>query len=506
MPSPADSGKHSIIRKPHLCSTLTRSGGARHPADPARGNRRPGTEAVHVVFAGAGQCAEYIARRIIREGHDVTLIEADEARADELDGHLDAHILRGDATRLSTWQQFDASQAGMIMACTHDDASNVAVCLIANDRAPEAFKALRLRTPEYAEWQRMLQTLGVRVDRVVHPEVDIGNRILRVLSVPGVADIRDFADGAIKVFSMNVRTDVWLAGHTLQTIHADPRMAQCRLCMVFRNAASFIPDDDERVMVGDHVYLVTPAAQLDDSLRGLSVGRSERLRQVFIVGGNEVGLELARALEQRHVAVKLFDRDAQRCDHLANELQRTVVIHADGTNQEVLLGENIEGVDAFVALTSDDDANLISCLLARRLGVRKVVPLLNRINYIPLAQRLGINTTVSPRIKAADALLEHIRRGGVQSVRTLGEEDAEAIELVVPEGCAYAGKRLRQLDLPRGTLVGAMARTDGEAWIPQPEDIVMAGDRIVFFAKEEAVRRLEQHVLIGRTSRWRPGF
>lgn len=450
---------------------------------------------MRIHFAGGGHCAEYVARRLIREGHDLVLMEMNEQRARALTETLDAHVVQGDVTSIAAWRHAQLDKADLFVACTHSDESNVLACLIANDLAPGAYKAIRLRTAEFDEWGRVLKNLNVHVDRIVHPESDIGARVLRVLTVPGVADIRDFADGRVKVFSMNVRRDSWLAGKRLSDLEAELGASAAKVCIIFRGAQATVPRGDERLQVDDHIYVTTTADKLEEALAFMGVTRRERVRQVFIVGGNEVGLELALALERQKVAVKLFERDVHRCEQLAEALQTTVVVNSDGTDQETLLRENVEGIDAFIALTTNDDANLISCLLARRLGVDKVVPLLNRLNYLPLAQRLGINTSVSPRVKAADALFEFIRKGGVLSVRTLGEEAAEALDLEVPVGSAYAGKPLNDIELPPGTMVGAIARPGGDAVVARGADTINAGDRVIFFAQESAVRQLESHVL-----------
>ncbi len=337
----------------------------------------------------------------------------------------------------------------------------------------------------------------------MHPESDIVARILRVLAVPGVADIRDFANGRVKVFSMNVTSGSWFAGHPLQALDRAEQGHCARVCVIFRGPLAIVPKGDETLQPDDHIYVATASEHLDAALTFMGVPRRERVRQVVIVGGGEVGLELARALQAQKTAVKLIERDARRCDFLAERLEDAVVINADGTDQAILLRENVEAADAFITLTADDDANLIACLLARRLGVDKVVAMLNRFNYMHLAQRLGINTSVSRRVKAADALLEFIRKGGVLSVRTLGEEEAEAIELEVPEVSGYAGKPLAEIDFPPGTRVGAIARPDGTVIVPDGATVMHAGDRVVFFAQEQAIRRLESEVLAGtRPSRW----
>jgi len=451
---------------------------------------------MRVFFAGGGHCAEYISRRLIREGHDLVLVEQDEKRYLELKEILDAQVVLGNVSRIDDWRSAGLEKADLFVACTRSDELNVLTCLIANEVAPDAIKAIRLRTPEFEQWKGMLDAMGVRVDRIVHPESDISARILRVLSVPGVSDIRDFADGRFKLFGMNVRPDAWFAGKQLRDLGvADEDAVYSKICVVFRDGKTIVPSESEVLKPGDHLYVITTAERLDKTLAYMGVNRREKVRQVFIVGGGEVGLALARELETQHISVKLFERDMRRCEYLAAQLPAAIVINADGTDQMTLIRKGLEEVDAFIALTHDDDANLIACMLARRYGVSKVAPLLNRLNYLPLAQRLGINATVSSRVKAADAVLEYVRKGGVVSVRTLGEEGAEAIELVVPQGSVYAGKKVVDIKFPGDTKLGAIARPNGELLIPLGDTVINEDDRAIFFAKEGAVNRLEKDIL-----------
>jgi trk system potassium uptake protein TrkA len=457
---------------------------------------------VRIFFAGGGQCTEYIARRLIREGHDLVLLEQDEDRCNQLNERLDAKIVKGRASCIADWKRAGLANADMIMACTDTDETNVLACMIANDLAPDALKAIRLRTPEFEEWLATFNRLGLRVDRVVHPETDIVNRIMRVITVPGVSDIRNFADGRINLFSMNLEADSVLIGIKVGDFPGLVGTGLAKVVVIFRNSTeSILPRDEDRLAVGDHVYIMTAADNLEKILELIGVRKRTQVRQVFITGGGEMGLGLARALEKEKVSVKLFEQSAQRCDYLASELANTVVINADGTSQEVLLQAHIEGIDAFISLTGDEDANLIACLLARRMNVDKVVPLVNSINYIELAQRLGINTTVNPRIKAADALFEFVRKGGVLSVRTLGEEKVEAIELDVPADSVYINRPMSELDLPEGSQVGAIARPDGSVLIPDSTTSIeiQAGDRMIIFSQEGMVRKLEKKFLVDKS-------
>jgi trk system potassium uptake protein TrkA len=451
---------------------------------------------VRIYFAGGGQCIEYIARRLIREGHDLVLLEQDEERCKQLSEKLDARIVNGYASSIADWQRAGLANADMFMACTNSDETNVLACMIANDIAPAAMKAIRLRTPEFDQWQATFDRLGLRVDRVVHPESDMVNRILRVITVPCISDIRNFANGQINLLSMNLQAESPLVGVMVGDFPQLVGVGVAQIGVIFRGTEAIIPLTEERLAVGDQVYIITAADGLDKTLECIGIVKWKHIRQVFITGGGEMGLALAHALEKEKIAVKLFEQNAQRCDYLATQLADTVVINADGTSQEVLLQAHIEGIDAFISLTGDQDANLIACLLARRMNVDKVVPLVTSINYIELAQRLGINTTVNPRIKAADALLEFVRKGGVLSVRTLGEEKIEAIELDVPADSVYINRPLSELGLPAGSLMGAIARPDGTVLIPDSTTSIRAGDRIVLFTQEGTVSKLEKKFLV----------
>lgn len=450
---------------------------------------------MRIFFAGGGQCTEYIARRLIREGHDVVMMEQEEDRCQYLNEKLDARIIMGSASCIADWEKAGLNEADMFMACTHNDEINVLSCIIADDLAPTALKAIRLRTPEFERWRQTFERLNIQVDRVVHPESDVVNRILRVIAVPGVSDIRNFASDRIKLFSMSLRANNQLVGTRVGDFHQLVGTGVATIGVLLRGDQAILPQADEVLAAGDYVYMVTSADHLDATLKQVGISKRHQISEVFIVGGGEIGLELSRALEQQKIAVKLFEKDLKRCDYLSRELEHTVVIHADGTSQEVLLETNAEGIDAFVSLTGDEDANLIACLLARRMRVEKVIPLVTSMNYIELAQRLGINTTVNPRIKAADALLEFIRKGGVHSVRTLGENKVEVIELEVADDSDYIGQTLGEIKLPRGCQIGAIARQDKEVLIPDATTEIKSQDTLVIFSQIEAIRELERKIL-----------
>jgi trk system potassium uptake protein TrkA len=458
--------------------------------------------AMNIFIAGGGQVAAFIGKRLVHEGHEVTLVERKEDRCRELEAQLDAHVVHGNAASIATWRRAGIERAEMLITVTQSDELNLLAAFIAHAEAPHSVKAVRLRTPDFQAWSGLLEDRGVRIDRVIHPETDIIARILRVLPVPGVSDIRDFAGGAVKMFGMNVKRDSWLVDKSLDDLEAAGPPPSSMVAMIFRGSSVIIPHGAEILRAGDHVYTVTTRDSLETFMRFMGIKAQVRLQRVFIVGGHEVGIEVARALEAQGVAIKLFEEDAGRCEAIAETLEKTVVIHGDGTDQETLWQENIEGIDAFLALTDNDNSNVIAGLIARRLGAAKVVAQVNRLNYMGMVGGLGINTTVSPRLKVVDAILEFVRKGDVLSVRSFGEEAAEAIEIQAPATSPYIGRPLRDIRLPRDAIVAAIARAHGEVIVPRGDDTIEAGDRVVFVALEHCVSALETAFLAKPRSRW----
>lgn len=450
---------------------------------------------MRILIAGGGQVAALVAARLIREGNEITIVEENPERCVECEQALDAKIVQGNAASIRTLREAGIRDAEMLIAATSIDHVNVLACLIAQVEARVGVKLARIRTQEVEDWQRMLKEAGLKIDLIIHPETEITERILRVLRVPGVSDIFDFAEGRIKLFGMNIDRQSKAAGRTLTELGAAGLPRNTRIAMIFRGPQVIIPTGHDVIKTGDHIYVITTTQNLPTVYQFMGLQTQESLERVFIIGGKQVGISVAQRLEEQGVSVKLFEQDAARCEKIAGILKKSVVIHADGTDQAMLAQENIEGVNAFCALTGDDEDNIMASLLARKLGARKVVALVNRLNYLPMAQMLGVNTTVSPRLAAVDRILQFVRKGRVISVTTFREEESEAIELIAAPGSKYLGRKLRDLRLPRGTLVGAIARPDGEVIVPRGDASIEAGDRVLFFSLESSVPALESAFL-----------
>jgi trk system potassium uptake protein TrkA len=450
---------------------------------------------MRILIAGGGEVASLIARRLIREGNEIVVVEESAERCEHLEGMLDAKVVRGSAASVQTLHAAGLRDADMLIAVTSLDEINLLACLIAEAESHVRVKVARLRTHEVAYWRRICERAGLHIDLIIHPESETVRRILPVLRRPGVSDIFDFAGGKVKLFGMNVDANSWVVGKTMIDLDRAGPPINSLIAMIFRGSQVIIPHGPERLLPDDHVYIVTRDQDLEEVFRFMGLHAQETLDRVFVLGGKQIGIHLADELEKQNVSVKLFEQDARRCERISEILSDTVVVHGDGTDADTLTEANIQGVGAYLALTNDDEDNLIACLLARRLGAKKVVALINRLNYLPIAQRLGINTSVSPRLVTGDRILQFVRKGKVLSVTTFREEEAEAIELLASPDSRYVGKKLMDVRLPRGAIVGAIARPDGEVIVPRGQTAIQAGDQVIFFTLESTVPQLESAFL-----------
>ncbi len=451
---------------------------------------------MRILIAGGGEVAYLTARRLSREGNEVTIVEQDAERCHHLEEVLDVKVVQGSASSVATLREAGLKDAELLIAVTDSDEVNLLACLIAQGESAAKIKVARLHTHEVDHWRAVCGAVGLKIDLIIHSESELTSRILRVLRTPGVSDIVDFAGGRIKLFGMGVDEGSWVAGKTLAELDRAGPPQNSLIAMIFRGTEVIIPRGSDVLLPGDQIYIITRAGDLEKVIEFMGLRTRETLDRVFILGGKQLSIWVAQQLERMDIDVKLFERDAGRCERISQILDSTVVVHADGTDEATLIEGNIKGVSAYLAFTNDDEDNIIASLLARRLGAQKLVALINRLNYLPMAHRLGISTTVSPRLHAVDRILQFVRKGAVLSVTTFREEEAEAIELVAAPGSRYVGKKLKDVRLPKGAIVGAIARPDGEALVPRGEASIQPGDRVIFFTLERVVRELESAFLV----------
>lgn len=446
---------------------------------------------MRILILGGGAVGALVAQRLIREKNEVTIVEAELDRCVELEDVLDAKVVQGDASSFKVLERAGLLSADMLIAVTSSDQTNVLGCLVAQAFSNVRIKVARLRTHEVDRWRSICTSKLLGVDLVIHPDSETVARILQVVGLPGVSEIIPFAEGRVRLFGMSVDSSSWLAGQKISEINSRAQDLNFLVAMIFRERRVIIPHGDDEVLEGDHLYVLVPEASLDHAFQFMGLQRQERVQRVFVLGGKQLGIEAALRLEATGVQVKLFERDLDRCQKISTVVKSTVVVHADGTDQRILSEENIRGTDAYLALTGDDEVNIIASLLAKRMGSRKSVALVNRIDFLPMTQLLGIDSTFSTRLVVVDRILQYVRKGRVVSVTTFREDEAEAIELVATPGSKYVGRALKDVAFPRGSLVGAIVRPTGEVEVPRGESVIQLDDRVIFFCLENVIPKLE---------------
>jgi len=459
---------------------------------------------VKIIILGGGAVGALVARRLISEKNEVTIVEKDEVRCAQLEETLDAKIVQGSGSSISALERADLAHAEMLIAVTSSDESNILGCLIAKAHSNVKIKVARLRTHEVDSWEQICGREFLNIDRIIHPDRETADRLLKVLRYPGISDIYDFADGAIRLFAMGIEPNSRIVGRSLAELGAESPSKSSLVTMILRGHNVIIPTGQDRLRPGDQIYIAVPASDFESSLAFLGIPELKPVDRVFIVGGKQLGIEVALQLEKTGATVKLFERDLARCQKIAGVVSDSVVVNGDGTDQRLLVEENIEGVDAYLALTGDDEVNMIASMLAKRLGANKVAALVNRLDFLPVAHLLGINAAFSRRLTVVDKILQFVRKGHVLSVTTFHEEQAEAIELIASAKSRLVGRKLMDIHLPKGAIVGAISRPSGEVIVPRGNSVIQPGDRVVFFCLERLVPVLESEFIMDKAkgNRW----
>ncbi len=444
---------------------------------------------MRVIIVGAGAVGFTLAQKLSEQGQDVVLIESDGERASYVSDQLDVLVVAGNGASAPVLKQAEISRADVLLAVTSRDEVNL-VSSLAASRQDVPFIVARISSPEYYERSEVLSREELGIDLMVNPERESAWEMFQLLSSVAATDLVKFADGRVLLIGLRVKESARVAGKTLQELDRELKGRRYTSVAIVRDGETEIPTGASRIEAGDHIFVLTTAADLPAIPRLAGYERFE-LRRVMIAGGSEEALFLAQHLEAHDVESTILDVDRRRCVELAESLPKTLVLHGDATDIELLEVEGVGGVDGFVASTGHDETNMLSGLLAKTSGARKVVSLVNRLDYIPLVTKVGIDAAVSPRMSTVNAILSYVKGRDVLRIATLKGTGAEAMELNVGAHARIIGRPLRDLALPDGCVVGAILR-DGTVIIPRGGDAVEAGDRVIIVALPKAIPEVER--------------
>ncbi|MGQ3674711.1 Trk system potassium transporter TrkA [Xanthobacter sp. TB0139] len=449
---------------------------------------------MRVVICGAGQVGFGIAERLAAEQNDVSIIDSDARQIQMVTEQLDVRGIVGWGAHPDVLARAGIDQADMIIAVTLHDEVNMVACQVAHALFNVPTKVARIRAQTYLapEWSDLFSRDHLPIDVVISPEIEVGEMVLRRLSLPGAIDTVSFADGAIVAAGVVCREDCPIVDTPLNQLTQLFPEAQATIVAVSREGKTIVPTALEQLQVGDIAYFVTQADQVQ---RTLSIFGYDELpsQRILIAGSGNIGYYVARELERRNplARIKLIEKNRAKAQEAAEHLNRTVVLNGDALDQSILDEAGVGEADIMVALTNDDRINILSCLLARQLGARRILALLNEQGYAAFARGLGIDAHVNPRQITVSRVLQHVRRGRIRGVHALLDGSGELIEAEALETSPLVGKQLRDLDTLDGLRIGAILR-DGKVMQPRGDMVVRANDRVVLFALAERIKRVEQ--------------
>lgn len=435
-----------------------------------------------IVILGAGHVGTSMAEILSLEANDVTLIDRNANQLEGLQDQLDIRTIVGNGPHPGILEQAGIEDADLLLAVTDQDEVNMAACQIAHSLYRTPKKIARIRATEYLTHPEIFCNESIPIDFIISPEQIITQQILALIENPGALQVVEFAGGRIQLVGVRAYFGGPLVGHELRDLRKHLPMINTRVAAVYRRDRPIIPLGETIIEPDDEVFFIAAKAHIREVMSELRSVETPG-RRVILAGAGNIGLRLARTLEDNGYRVKLIERNRDRIREVANLLENTVVLHGDAADRELLWQENIDQTEVFCALTNADEANILSGMLAKRLGAKHAIALVSRSAYVDLIESSVLDVAISPQLATVGALLTHIRRGDMAAIHSLRRGAAEAIEAVAhgdPATSQVVGRRIDEIALPPGTTLGALMRGD-DVIIAKGSTVIEAEDHVIIF-------------------------
>ncbi|MFW9082174.1 Trk system potassium transporter TrkA [Pseudomonas sp. P2757] len=451
-----------------------------------------------IIILGAGQVGGSLAEHLASEANDITVVDTDGERLRDLGDRLDIRTVQGRGSLPTILRQAGADDADMLVAVTNSDETNMIACQVAHTLFHTPTKIARVREASYLTRDELFDNEAIPVDVLISPEQVVTNYIKRLIQHPGALQVIDFAEGKAQLVAVRAYYGGPLVGQQLRQLREHMPNVETRVAAIFRRDRPILPQGDTVIEADDEVFFIAARANIRavmSEMRRLD----ETYKRIVIAGGGQIGERLAEAIESRY-QVKIIEMNPARCRYLSDTLDSTVVLQGSASDRDLLLEENIADADIFLALTNDDEANIMSSLLAKRLGAKKVMTIINNPAYVDLIQGGDIDIAISPQLATIGTLLAHVRRGDIVSVHSLRRGAAEAIEAVAhgdSKSSKVIGKAIENIALPPGTTIGAIIRAE-EVIIAHDNTVIEAGDHVILFLVDKKhIRDVEKLFHVG---------
>lgn len=448
---------------------------------------------MRVIVCGAGRVGVGIARRLSREENEVTVIDQSKELIRRVAERLDVRGIVGNGAYPETLEEAGAREADMIIAVTYSDEVNMISCQIAHTLFNVPTKIARVRAQGYLDprYSDLFSRNHIPIDVVISPEREVSDAIMQRMSTPGAFEIKSFAEGRIWAVGVKLPEDCAIIATPLRQVAELFPDLKITIVGIRRDGKMWRAHSEDQLEIGDEIFYIADRNDVPRALEIMGVA-ARQARRVIIVGGGNIGLFVAKGLEQiGSMKIRLIERDRKRAEIIAEELERTVVLQGDGLDRAIMREAGVAEAETVVAVTDNDQVNILASVVAKREGARRAMALINDQDYGPVSDSVGIDRHIDPRSTTISTILQHIRRGRIKGVFSLFDGEAELIDAIALETSPLVNKPLREAALPEGVMIGAVMR-EGEVIMPTGETIINAGDRIVLMAMRENVKDIGQ--------------
>jgi len=443
---------------------------------------------MRIIIVGAGEVGYNIAKFLTYEGVDVVVVDRDGEKLRRISEELDIATIEGEGSDPSIFKEAGAKDADLLIAVTNSDETNMIACLIGKAMFGIKRRIARIRNPDYFFNKELLGKNYLDIDPAINPELETANAILKILEVPFATEVIEFEEGRVVVAGFKVPPKSKVINRELKYLRSVINK-DFIIGIIKRDEEIIVPRGEDVLFEGDIVYIPLKKGDVMEIAQAFEIPVFPT-QKVMIVGGGRIGYYIAKTLEEK-ADVKIIEKNEEKCKFLSRNLKKALVLYGDGTDKQLLLEENIKDMDAYITVSGNDEMNIMGALLAKKLGVKKVIALVNKSDYIPLAYELGVQSVLSPRLLTASIILRYIRRGDVLSLTAVAENKVEIMEVLGSYKSSIINKALKDIKFPKNAVIGAIVR-GGEIIIPKGEDVIKEGDKLIIFALKEAIKDIEK--------------
>ena len=446
---------------------------------------------MRIVIAGAGEVGTHLAKMLSNEQHDIVIIDPEESRLKPIDSSLDVMTCLGSATSVNLLKDTLGKKTDLFIAVAHLEDTNITAAILAK-RLGAVKTIARIDNREYLEHTTREFFKSMGIDSLIYPELIAAKEVMGLLHETGTTEFMEFSGGMLSLYVQKLEENAPVVNKKLRDVTRELKSTNYRAVAIKRDDETIIPRGDEAFMEGDLVYVVSTREGIEEMMK-FSGKENFIAKRIMILGGSRIGKRVAQSL-QKECSIKMIEIDADKCEELADELENTLIIHGDGRDANLLLQEGIAQKDVFVAVTGNSETNILACLLANKLGVKKTIAEVENVEYINLAENSGIDTIINKKLSAASRIFRHTTNPNVTQVKYMTGTDAEVLEYRVPEGSKIVKGKLRDINFPKGSIVGGGTR-DGIPFIATGDTIIKPNDKVVVFTLPHALEKMSKFFL-----------